>query len=466
MRQVLWRAATAAFATAVLCSCKVGPDYQRPAFDAAPDYKESKDWKPSEPSDLLSRGPWWTIYNDDVLNGLEDQVNISNENIKAAAAAFEQARALVAQARAGLWPSISALFQVNRGAQPAFGQATAYSAGVSGSWDLDVWGSIRRTIESDRASAQASSAALAAARLSAQAALAIDYFELRAQDQNQVLLNNTVDAETQSLKITESRYKFGVAARADVVSAQAQLLSSQAQQVNNKIQRAVLEHAIAVLLGQQPATFSLAVAPIRTDVPTVPAGIPSTLLERRPDVAQAERRVAAANALIGVAKAAYFPTLGLGASVTYDGGTFSHLFSASNRIWSFGPELADTLFDAGLRRAQVAQARAAYDATVDNYRQTVLTSFEQVEDDIVTLKVLEEQSGIEEQAVKAAREAEALTLNQYKAGTVPYSSVITAQTTRFAQEETALAVLSSRLQGSVNLIEALGGGWDQSQATD
>ena len=459
MRQLLLRATAAAVASAVLCSCKVGPDYHRPAFETAPDYKESTDWKPSEPNDILSRGPWWTIYNDDVLNGLEDQVNISNENIKAAAAAFDQARALVAQARAGLWPTISAIFQVNRGAQPGFPQSSSYSAGLSGSWDLDVWGSIRRTIESDRASAQATAAALAAARLSAQATLAIDYFELRAQDQNQVLLNNTVDAETQSLKITESRYKFGVAARADVVSAEAQLLSSQAQQVNNRIQRAILEHAIAVLLGQQPATFSLAVAPIRTDVPTVPAGVPSTLLERRPDVAEAERRVASANALIGVAKAAYFPTVGLGASATYEGGTFSHLFSASNRIWSFGPELADTLFDAGLRRAQVAQARAAYDATVDNYRQTVLTSFEQVEDDIVTLKVLEEQSGIEEKAVKAAREAEALTLNQYKAGTVPYSSVITAQTTRFAQEETALAVLSSRLQGSVNLIEALGGGW-------
>ena len=466
MRQLLLRAVAAAVASAVLCSCKVGPNYHRPAFETAPDYKESKDWKPSEPNDILSRGPWWTIYNDDVLNGLEDQVNISNENIKAAAAAFEQARALVAQARAGLWPSISAIFEVTRGAQPAFGQTTAYSAGVSGSWDLDVWGGIRRTVESDRASAQASSAALAAARLSAQATLAIDYFELRAQDQNQVLLNNTVDAETQSLKITESRYKFGVAARADVVSAEAQLLSSQAQQVNNRIQRAVLEHAIAVLLGQQPATFSLAVAPIRADVPTIPAGVPSTLLERRPDVAQAERRMASANALIGVAKAAYFPTLGLSAGDTYSGGALSHLFSASNRIWSFGPELAETLFDAGLRRAQVAQARAAYDATVDTYRQTVLTSFEQVEDDIVTLKVLEEQSAIEEKAVKAAREAEALTLNQYKAGTVPYSSVITAQTTRFAQEETALAVLSSRLQGSVNLIEALGGGWDQSQATD
>jgi NodT family efflux transporter outer membrane factor (OMF) lipoprotein len=467
MMKLNYRLVSAAFAGAALCSCAVGPDYHRPAFETTPSYKESADWKPTEPNDILSRGPWWKIYNDDALNSLEDQVNISNENIKAAAAAFEQSRALVAQARAGLWPSIAAFFQATRGNQlglPA--SRNTYSAGVSGSWDLDIWGGIRRTVESDRASAQASSAALAAARLSAQSEVALDYFELRAADQNQKLLDNTVEAETQSLKITESRYKFGVAARADVVSAEAQLLSSQAQQVNAKIQRAVLEHAIAVLIGQQPATFSLAVEPIRSDVPTVPAGVPSTLLERRPDVAQAERKMAAANAQIGVAKAAYFPSLTLAAQDEYAGSSIGHLIQASNRIWSFGPELAETLFDAGLRRAQVAQARAAYDASVDNYRQTVLSAFEQVEDDVVTLRVLEQQAGIEDAAVKAAREAEALTLNQYKAGTVPYSSVITAQTTRFAAEETALAVLSSRLQGSVNLIEALGGGWDQSMATD
>ncbi len=467
MMKLNYHALTAAFAGAALCSCAVGPDYHRPAFETTPSYKESADWKPTEPNDILSRGPWWKIYNDDALNSLEDQVNISNETIKAAAAAFEQSRALVAQARAGLWPTISAFFQATRGAQlglPA--TRNNYSAGVSGSWDLDIWGAIRRTVESDRASAQASSAALAAARLSAQAEVALDYFELRAADQNQTLLDNTVEVETQSLKITESRYKFGVAARADVVSAEAQLLSSQAQQVNAKIQRAVLEHAIAVLIGRQPATFSLPVEPIRSDVPTVPAGVPSTLLERRPDVAQAERKMAAANAQIGVAKAAYFPSLTLAAQDEYAGSSIGHLIQASNRIWSFGPELAETLFDAGLRRAQVAQARAAYDASVDDYRQTVLSAFEQVEDDVVTLRVLEQQSGIEDAAVKAAREAEALTLNQYKAGTVPYSSVITAQTTRFAAEETALAVLSSRLQGSVNLIEALGGGWDQSMATD
>jgi len=429
----------------LLAACAVGPDYHRPKLDAAPDYKEAGDWKPSEPNDVFNRGPWWEIYNDDVLNQLEVHVDISNENVKAAAAAYDQARALVAQARAGFWPTVGV------------------SAGISGNWSLDIWGQVRRTTESNRASAQASAATLAAVRLSAQAALATDYFELRAQDQLQKLLDDTVVAEELSLKIAESRYKFGVAARADVVSAQAQLLSSQSQQVNAKIQRGILEHAIAVLIGQQPAAFSLTPSSMRTDVPSVPAGVPSTLLERRPDVAEAERRVAAANAQIGVATAAYFPSLTLSGSDQYTGPAWAQLFSVPNRIWSVGPQLAETLIDGGLRRAQVAQARAAYDVSVDTYRQTVLAGFEQVEDNIVTLRVLEQQAVIEEAAVAAAREAETLTLNQYKAGTVPYSSVITAQTTRLSAEETALGVLSSRLQASVALIEAVGGGWDAAQ---
>jgi NodT family efflux transporter outer membrane factor (OMF) lipoprotein len=464
-------------AGALAASCAVGPDYQRPAFDTVPDYKETGDWKPSEPSDALSRGPWWKMFNDDELDQLEAQINITNQNVKAAEAAFEQSRALVSQARAGFWPTIAATFSAQRGQAgvPAAtnnglglpisslsGPRTTYQAGASGNWDLDIWGQIRRTVESDKASAEASSAALAAARLSAQAELATDYFELRAQDQLQRLLDDTVVAETQSLKITESRYKFGVAARADVVSAETQLLASQAQQVNAKIPRQILEHAVAVLVGKQPAVFSLEPAAMRSDVPTVPPGIPSTLLERRPDVAQAERKMAAANAQIGVATAAYFPSLTLSASDQYSSGSLSRLIQNSNRVWAVGPALAETLFDGGLRRAQVRQARAAYDGTVASYRQTVLAGFQQVEDDIVTLRVLEQQSAIEDATVKAAREAEALTLNQYKAGTVPYSSVITAQTTRLSAEETALSVLSSRLQASVALIEALGGGWDAS----
>jgi NodT family efflux transporter outer membrane factor (OMF) lipoprotein len=469
MRRRSQLCATASIA-ALIAGCAVGPNYKRPEFKSAPSYKEVGDWKPSEPSDVLSRGPWWETFKDDELNALEVQINISTENVKAAAAAVDQARALVSQARAGFWPTLAANAGRTRGSASA--GPTPYTstqtlntdtAGVTGTWTLDIWGQIRRTVESDVASWQSSAAALAAAQLSAQGELATDYFELRAQDQLQKLLDDTVDAQKLSLKITESRYKYGVAAKADVVSAEAQLLSSQAQQVNARVQRAILEHALAVLVGKQPAEFSVAATAMRTDVPTVPAGVPSSLLERRPDVAEAERKVAAANAQIGVATAAYFPSLTLSGSDQYTGTAWSTLFSVPNRIWSVGPTLAETVLDGGLRRAQVAQARAAYEASVDNYRQTVLSGFEQVEDQIATLRILEQQAVIEEAAVNAAREAEVLTLNQYKAGTVPYSSVITAQTTQFTSEETALTVLSSRLQASVALIEALGGGWTQAQ---
>jgi NodT family efflux transporter outer membrane factor (OMF) lipoprotein len=498
----LSRATGPALAIALLAACAVGPNYQRPKFDTTPAYEEENGWKPSEPADALSRGAWWRIFHDDVLDQLEAKIDISNENVKAAAAAYDQAKALVDQARASYWPTLDANASRLRGSSSSGGfstlttgtgsggvatgggstggttgggsttttgestaiatratTATTYEAGLSGSWVIDIWGEIRRTVESDKASAQASAAALAAARLSAQATLAPDYFELRAQDQLQKLLDDTVVAEQLSLKITESRYRFGVAAKADVVSAQAQLLSSQAQQINARIQRALLEHAIAVLVGSQPAELSVAPAAMRADVPTVPAGVPSTLLERRPDVAEAERKMAAANAQIGVATAAYFPSLTLSGSDQYAGSAWSHLITLPNRTWSLGPSLAETLFDGGARRAQVRQARAAYASNVATYRQTVLAGIEQVEDQIATLRILEQQAVVEEAAVKSAREAEALTLNQYKAGTVPYSSVITAQTARLSAEETALTVLSSRLQASVALIEALGGGW-------
>lgn len=452
-------AVTAFGAACILSSCAVGPNYQKPDVAPATAYKELGDWRPSTPNDAVNRGPWWQIYGDQDLDGLERQIDISNQNVKAAADAYDQARALLAQSKAAFWPSISASASRQREVIAAAPPRTTNTAGLSANWDLDVWGQIRRSAESSRAGAEAGAAALAAARLSAQAALAADYFALRAQDQLQRLLDDTVAGQQESLKITESRYRFGVAAKADVVSAQTQLLSSQALQVNAQIQRALLEHAIAVLIGRQPAEFSLPKTPMRADVPIVPAGVPSALLERRPDIAQAERKVAAANAQIGVAMAAYFPSLTLAATDNYSGGTIAHLINTPNRIWSFGPELALAVIDGGLRRAQVAQARAAYEISVDNYRETVLGAFQQVEDDVVTLRVLERQADIEAAAVKAAREAESLTLNQYKAGTVPYSSVIAAQTTRLSSEQTALTVLSNRLQGSVALIEALGGGW-------
>lgn len=449
---------------ALLTACSVGPDYKRPVVDTAAGFKEANDWKPTEPADAINRGPWWLIFNDDVLNGLEDKIDISNQNIKAAAANVENARALVREAQAGYWPAVDANIGRTREREGRPSPHTINGAGGSVNWSLDIWGQVRRSVESNKATEQSLAATLAGARLLAQADLASDYFQLRGQDQNQVLLDDTVKADEQALKITENRYKVGVAARADVVTAQTQLLSAQAQQVSVAIARAKFEHAIAVLVGEQPALFSIAPTKIRTDVPTVPAGVPSELLERRPDIAVAERKVASANAEIGVNKAAYFPSLSLTGSATYSGGGgLSQLFAVPNQIWSVGPNLAQHLFAGGLYRARVAAARAQWEQTVDAYRETVLEGFEDVEDDLVTLRVLEKQSAVEDQVVLAAREAEKLTLNQYKAGTVPYSSVITAQTTRLANEQTALNVFVQRLTGSVTLIQDLGGGWNASE---
>jgi NodT family efflux transporter outer membrane factor (OMF) lipoprotein len=459
-----FRGATLVCLSAVLTACAVGPDYKRPTVDTAPGFKEQNGWKPTEPADALSRGPWWLIYHDDVLSGLEDQIDISNLNVKAEGAAVEQARALVREAEAGFWPTLSAGIGRDRTRQGAAPPRWVNNASGSVSWPLDIWGQVRRQVEGSKDSAQADEATLASARLAAQADLASDYFQLRGQDQLQVLLDDTVKADQQALQITENRYRVGVAARADVVTAQTQLLSAQSQQVSVAIQRAILEHAIAVLVGQQPATFSIVPVAIRTDVPTVPSDVPSTLLERRPDIAVAERQVAAANAQIGVAKAAYFPSLSLSGSAQYSsGGTLGQLFSVPNQIWSVGPSLAQTLFAGGLHRAQVAAARAAWEQSVDNYRLVVLEGFQQVEDELVTLRVLEQQSLVEDKLVLAAREAEKLTLNQYKAGTVPYSSVITAQTARLTSEQSALTVFTDRLTASVVLIQALGGGWNAAQ---
>jgi NodT family efflux transporter outer membrane factor (OMF) lipoprotein len=459
-----FRGLSVACGCALLTACAIGPDYKRPPVDAAGSFKESGGWKPTEPADALSRGPWWHIFNDPVLDDLEERVNISNENIKSAAAAVEQAQALVAEAQAGYWPTVSAGFSRSRSRRSIEPPVNGNSANGSVSWPLDIWGQVRRSVESTKASEQSQEATLASARLAAQADLAIDYFELRGQDQLQILLSDIVKADELALQITQNRYRVGVAARADVVTAQTQLLSSQAQQVSVGIQRGTLEHAIAVLVGQQPATFSVIQAAIRTDVPTVPSGVPSELLQRRPDIAEAERRVAAANAQIGVAKGAYFPSISLTGTVEYAaGGAISNLFRVANQTWSVGPGLTQILFAGGLHKAQVAAARAQWEASVDDYRQTVLQGFQQVEDELVSLRVLEEQSVVEDKLVQAARVAERLTLNQYKAGTVPYSSVITAQTTRLQSEESALTVFINRLTASVTLIEALGGGWSVAQ---
>lgn len=450
-------------AAALTSACAVGPNYKRPHTNVTAEFKEQDGWKPSQPADAISRGNWWEIFNDPVLNDLESQVNINNQNVLAAGAAVEQSRALLSEAVAGLWPTLDVSAGATRGRNgvrhpmPTPPPINSTSAGAQLSYTLDVWGQVRRGVESSRATFQASEAELASARLSAQSQLAIDYFELRSQDQLQTVFDGIVDAEQKFLDITQARFKTGVAARTDVVTAQTQLLGSQAQQVNNQVQRGILEHAIAVLVGKNPAELSIKPTAMRTDVPTIPAGVPSALLERRPDIAEAERTVAAANAQIGVAVSAWFPTLTLSGSATYS--AMSHLFSIPNQVWSIGPQLAVNVFDGGLRRAQVKAARAIWEEDVDTYRQTVLSGIQQVEDELVTLRVLEKVQGIQDDTVTAAKEAEQLTLDQYKAGTVNYLNVIQALTTRLDAEETALSVFLQRLEASVTLIQAVGGGW-------
>ena len=450
---------------ALIPGCTVGPDYQRPTAVVPAGFKEQNGWKPGSPQDALNRGPWWSVYQDPLLDRLERHVTVDNQNLKAAEAAWREAAAVVRAARASFYPTVTVTPSVaGRGVggarPPEFAQ---YGLDGSLSWELDVWGRIRRTVEADVASAQASAGDLASARLSAQATLATDYFELRSEDELKRLLDEAAIAYADSLRITQNQYKSGVVSRADVAQAETQLKSTQAQAVNVGVLRAQLEHAIAVLTGQPPASLSIPPAPLTGTVPEIPASVPSTLLERRPDIAAAERRVASANAGIGVAIAAWYPDLTLSASLDFTSTTLGSLLQAANRVWSVGPQLAETLFDGGLRSAQVEEARASYDQTAATYRQTVLTAFQQVEDQLAALGVLARQSVIEAEAVRSAQDAERLILNQYKAGTVAYTSVVTAQTAALGNEQTALTVFQDRLVASVALIQALGCGWDASQ---
>jgi NodT family efflux transporter outer membrane factor (OMF) lipoprotein len=482
------------FGTLILAGtgCSVGPDYEKPDAPTPAAYKEQAGWKAADPQDAIDRGAWWSIYKDPVLDDLEKKIDVSNQTLKASEAAYRQARAAVDQARAGFFPTITGNASGTRDhsgggnlrgsgttssvattttTTTGNGTATTVSGFSSGgnsnsfglsagaSWEPDIWGRIRRTVEGDVATAQASAADLAAARLSAQSTLAMDYFELRAQEQLKRLLDTAVIDFQRSLQITQNQYNSGVAAKADVLSAQTQLLNTQSQAINVGVQRAQLEHAIAVLVGQAPGDFIVPPGAMTAEVPVVPTDMPSGLLERRPDIAGAERRMAAANAQIGVAIAAYFPDITLSASDGFSGTQISHLIASPNNVWSLGGSLAETIFDAGARSAQVEQARAAFDQNVATYRQTVLAGFQQVEDELAALRILEEQAKVEDETVKTAQEAARLTLNQYKAGTVPYSSVITAQTTALSTEETALTVLQNRLVASVTLVEAVGGGW-------
>jgi len=458
-------------AIALLAACTVGPNYVRPTADTPAAFKEMDGWKTAQPRDQELRGKWWEAYNDPLLNELEEQVSISNQNLVQAAAQFRQARALVQSARSGYLPTVSANASVTRSQSPAGfvgqnqslttrGASTSYTVGLDAAWELDLWGRVRRTVEANSAGAQASAADLDALRLSIQAELAQNYFQLRALDAQKHLFDDTISAYQRSLTLTQNQYSAGVAAKADVVQAQTQLKSTQAQALDIGVQRAQLEHAIALLVGKPASNFALAVAPLTAVPPELAVGIPSALLERRPDIAAAERRMAAANAQIGVAEAAYYPSLTLFAAGGFQSSNLSDLLTVPSRFWSLGPQLAQTLFDGGLRRAQTDQAIAAYDANVAGYRQTVLNGFKEVEDNLVALRILQEEAAVQDEAVQSVRQAVALTTNQYKAGLVSYLNVVVVQATALANERTAVDLLNRRLAASVLLVKALGGGWN------
>jgi NodT family efflux transporter outer membrane factor (OMF) lipoprotein len=463
----------------LLGACTVGPDYQRPPAAVPVAYKEAaKDsaWQVARPSDAIDRGAWWSIYHDPVLDGLERQIDISNQNLKSAAAAFREAEAIVAQARAGFFPTASFSEQATRtrnsggrvGSTGVSGGNTGsisnfFSLSTTASWVPDLWGKVERTVEGDVASAQASAGDLASARLAAQGQLASDYVQLRVADELKRLLEASVQAFSESLRITRNQYTAGTADQSAVSQAEAQLENTRAQLIAVGVTRAQLEHAIAVLIGKSPAEFSIAPTTEKIAIPDIPPELPSALLQRRPDIAAAERRMAAANAQIGVAEAAFFPTVTLSADYGISASMLKRLFNTASRMWSVGETLTQTLFDAGLRHAIVEQDRAAFDATIANYRQTVLTGFQQVEDELAALRILTGQAAAEDAAVAAAREAERIIFNQYKAGTVAYTSVVVAQTTALSDAITASNIRQSRLVASVALIQALGGGWDASQ---
>jgi NodT family efflux transporter outer membrane factor (OMF) lipoprotein len=453
----------------ILAGCAAGPDYERPQPAASPQFKETPGpWKEAQPRDEIARGKWWEIFGDAQLNALIERIEVSNQTLAAAEAQYRQAQSAVGIARAGLFPSVDGNLSVQRSRSPtgAIGGTTAgrtitnRSVSVSADWEVDLWGRVRRGVEASEASLQASQGDLAGARLSLQAELATNYFQLRLLDVQKKLLDDTVSAFRRSLELTNNRYNVGVAAKVDVVQADAQVKSTLAQSVDLAVQRAQLEHAIAILTGVAPSELAIAPQPTYSvPVPVIPPGLPSALLERRPDIAAAERRVAAANAQIGVAQAAFFPQTTLSGTFGFRSADPSTWLSAPSRFWSLGPAIVQSIFDAGLRRSQTEQAIGAYDATVADYRQTTLVAFQEVEDNLAALRVLEEEARLQDEAVQAARQSVALTLNQYKAGTVSFLNVVTVQASLLGEERSAVTLLQRRLAAAVALVRALGGGW-------
>ena len=460
------RALAAALLAALLAGCAAGPDYVRPRLDLPPAYKESGPWKTAEPRAVDAQHPWWELYRDTTLNGLIDEAGRANQNIRQAEAQYRQARAVAAEAHAAFWPSFGGAVGASRARSNSNGLRLGndVNAGLNASWEPDLWGSVRRAIEADNAGAQASADDLAGARLSIQAELAQDYLQLRVIDLQRDLYAATIAAYARALRLTQSQYAAGGALRSDVALAESQLKTVQAQGGYREASRSQIEHAIAILLGKTPAAFALApvaltVAQLQARLPAIPTGLPSALLERRPDIAGAERRVALANANIGVAQAAFFPALVLNASGGFNGAALASLFDTPSRVWSLGATLAQTLFDGGLRRARSDAAIAVYDAAVAQYKQTVLGGFQQVEDNLAILRVLDQESELQDDAVQASQLAERSALSQYRAGTASYIAVVTAQTLALANQRSATQIVGRQLAAIVALITATGGGW-------
>ncbi len=452
-------------------ACSVGPDYIKPTAPVPESYKELEGWKVAQPKDHLIREAWWKVFNDPLLDELEDQVDISNQNVAGAEAAFRQARTLVWSARAAYFPTATLGLGYTRssGSTTLNPKATTKRTTLNDfllvgdvSWEPDIWGKVRRSVESNKATAQASAADLESVRLLAQAELAQDYFQLRTLDAQKQLLDETVNAFQKSLQLTKNRYEAGVASKEDVLLQDTQLKVTQAQAIDIGVQRAQFEHAIALLVGKPASVFSIPFSPLTLGPPFIPVGIPSELLERRPDIAGAERRMAAANAQIGVAVAAYYPTVTLSASGGFNSASLSKWLTWPSRFWSVGAGISETVFDGGLRRAQTESARAAYDGTVASYRQTVLVGFQEVEDNLAALRILEQEAIVQDEAVKAAKQTLAVAINQYKAGTINYLAVIVIQAALLNIERTAVDILGRRMTAATLLIKALGGGWDVS----
>jgi len=471
-RQTPWLGALLAIAALQLTGCTVGPKYHPQAMQAPSAYKEVGDWKPAQPNDQNLGGAWWTIFQDPQLDVLEQQINVGNQNLKAAEAQFRQARAALRYNRADYYPTVTASLSATRTRVSArrpppngiFNGITEndFVLPLDVSYQADVWGRVRKNVESYREQAQASAADLATVNLSMHADLAIDYFQARSLDAEEQLLNSTVKQYEQALELNQSRFEGGIASEVEVQQAKTQLQTTRAAAIDVGVLRAQYEHAVAILIGKPPADFSLPPLPLTTPPPHVPISVPSELLERRPDIAAAERRVAAANAQIGVAKSAYYPLISLAASGGFESSAITTLLNGPSGLWSIGLSAVGTIFDGGKRRSLNDQARAAYDYQVAAYRQSVLTGFQQVEDNLAAVRILENEAKVQDEAVVAAQRSLDLSVTRYKGGVTSYLEVITAQSAALADEVTAVNILGRRMANTVLLIQALGGGWDRS----